>query len=349
MKQGRHDLEEEFKEVVTQREEFARQLNDSIEKQTNLLKVVEQLTEKVSKLETQPFQTPGFMTSSSQNVSNPFGNLSTSFQVKANIGIGKFSGTEPTPSDEWNFDQWCIDIKSYQSSYPDNILLPAVRKSIVGRAKSIIRHLGLSYTIEEVISVLTQEYKGVASSYMIFKEFYQLRQEQNKKVQVFSIRLRDALTRLSLRFPDRAPKEDQDKTLKDRFFYGIHPDLRNSIRYLYDDETVTFSQLLIKTHWNREEEMTSKLVNKGSIMGNTLEGRVDQLIAKSNQELPSNQRGNPRDHSANRASYVHRPQPERNGNSNFQKHWDDICQNLQGPKPSAAGPFDGSDGSRLIQ
>ena len=136
--QGQYDPKEEFKEVVTQREEFAKQLNDNVEKQTNLLKVVEQLTEKVSKLETQPFQTQGFMMSSSQNVSNPFGNLSTSFQIKAHIDIGKFSGTEPTPSDELNFDQWCMDIKSYQSSYPNNILLPAVQKSIVSKARSII-------------------------------------------------------------------------------------------------------------------------------------------------------------------------------------------------------------------
>ena len=136
--QGQYDLKEEFKEVATQREEFTKQLNDNVGKQTNLLKVVEQLTEKVSKLETQPFQTHGFMTSSSQNVSNTFGKLSTSFQVKADIDIGMFSGMEPIPSDELNFDQWCIDVKSYQSSYPDNILLPAVRKSIVGKAKSII-------------------------------------------------------------------------------------------------------------------------------------------------------------------------------------------------------------------
>ena len=99
---------------------------------------MEQLTEKVSKLETQPFQAQGFMTSSSQNISNPFGNLSTSFQVKTDIDIGKFSGTEQTPSDELNFDQWCLDVKSFQSSYPDNILLPAVCKSIVSKAKSII-------------------------------------------------------------------------------------------------------------------------------------------------------------------------------------------------------------------
>ena len=155
-----------------------------------------------------------------------------------------------------------------------------------------------------------------------------MRQEQNEKVQVFSIQLRDALTRLSLRFPDRAPKEDQDKTLKDRFFYGICLDLQNSIHHLYDDEMVTFSQLLIKGHRNEEEEMTSKLVNKGLVMGNTLEERVDRLIAKSNQEPPSNQRGNPNSHSFDRASYVHSQRPKRNLNSNFQKPQNDICQNL---------------------
>ena len=195
------------KEILTQ------QLNDNTEKQTNLLKVVEQLTEKVTKLETQPLYTQGFMTSSSQNISNPFGNLSTSFQVKADIDIGKFSSTEPTPMDELNFDQCCIDVKSYQFNYHNNILLPAIQKSIVGKAKSVIRHLGPSYTVEEVIAVLTQEYEGVASSDVIFKDFYQLKQERNEKAQDFSIRLRDMLTRLSIRFPDRVPKEDHDKIL----------------------------------------------------------------------------------------------------------------------------------------
>ena len=176
--QGQHDPKEEFNnEVAAQKEMLTKQLNDNTEKQTNLLKVAEQLTEKVTKLEMQPLHTQGFMTSSSQNVSNPFGNLPTSFQVKANIDIGKFSGTEPTPVDELNFDQWCIDIKSYQSSYPDSILLPAIWKSIVGKAKSVIQHLGPSYTVEEVILVLTQEYEGVASSDVIFKDFYQLKQE----------------------------------------------------------------------------------------------------------------------------------------------------------------------------
>ena len=257
-------------------------LSKNGEKQADLSKVVEQLTEKVTKLEMQPLHAQGFMTSSSQNLSNPFGNLSTSFQIKADLDIGKFSGTEPTPSDELTFDQWCIDVKSYQASYPDNILLPAIRKSIVGRAKSVIRHLGPSYTVEEVIATLTQEYEGVSSSDVIFKDFYQLKQEQSEKVQVFSIHLRDMLTQLSIRFPDRVPKGDHDKILKDHFFYGIRSDIRNSICHLYDDGTVTFSQLLVKARQNEEEDSTSKLLSKSVVAESTLEHRVDKLIERSN-------------------------------------------------------------------
>ena len=256
-------------------------MTDNDEKQTNLLKVVEQLTEKMTKLETQPLHTQGLMTSSSQNISKPFGNLSISFQVRTDIDIGKCDGTEPIPSDELNFNQWCIDIKSYQASYPDIILLPAIRKSIVSKAKSVIRHLGPSYTVDEVITVFTQEYEGVASSNVIFKDFYQLKQACNEQAQVFSIQLRDMLTRLSIRFPDRVPEEDHDKILKDCFFYGIQSDIHNSIHHLFDDDTVTFSQLLVKTHRNEEEETSSKLVNKSAVADTTLEERVDRLIAKS--------------------------------------------------------------------
>ena len=174
-------------------------------------------------------------------------------------------------------------------------MLPAIQKSIVGKAQFVIRHLGPSYTVKEVLAVLTQEYEGVASSDVIFKDFYQLKQERNEKVQVFSIQLRDMLTRLSIRFPDRVPKEDHDKILQDCFFYGIRSDLRNSIRHLYDNDAVTFSQLLVKAHRNEEDKTTSKLVNKSAKMDNTLEERVDRLIVKSNQRLPPNPslRGNP--------------------------------------------------------
>ena len=109
------------------------------------------------------------------------------------------------------------------------------------------------------------------------------------------------LTRLSIRLPDRVPKEDHDKILKGHFFYGIRSDICNSICHLHDDETVTFSQLLVKAHRNEEEETTSKLVNKSVVADFTLEERVDRLLersSQSNQPSPGSSRDN-RDNSHN--------------------------------------------------
>ena len=62
-----------------------------------------------------------------------------------------------------------------------------------------MRNLGPDYTIDQAIDVLTREYEGVANSDVVFKEFYQLKQEKNEKVQIFSVRLREALNKLTLR------------------------------------------------------------------------------------------------------------------------------------------------------
>ena len=90
----------------------------------------------------------------------------------------------------------------------------------MGKAQSVIRTLGPNYTVEDVIKCLACEYEGVASSDIVFKEFYQLKQEKNEKVQVISIMLRDVLANLSSQFPERVPQEDHDRMLRDHFFYG---------------------------------------------------------------------------------------------------------------------------------
>ena len=126
------------------------------------------------------------------------------------MDLGKFSGTEPVPNNELTFNQWRVAMQSYQANVPDQILLPAIHKSIIGKAQSVVRTLGPSYTVEDVIKCLAREYEGVTSSDIVFKEFYQLKQERGEKVQVFSIRLRDTLANLSSRFPERVPREDHE-------------------------------------------------------------------------------------------------------------------------------------------
>ena len=168
------------------------------------------------------------------------------------------------------FEQWLSDIRAYQQKFPEFILLPAVRKSIQGRSKSVLRNLEPDYTIDQAIEVLTRDYEGVANSNVVFKEFYQLKQEKNKKVQVFLVRLREALNKLTLRFPDRVPAGDEDRILCDHFFYGMKTELKSSVRHLFDSPDVSFSLLLTAARRNELEEVEQKPVrvqNKATKVG----------------------------------------------------------------------------------
>ena len=59
--------------------------------------------------------------------------------------------------------------------------------------------------------------------------------------------------------------------------------MRNSIRHLYDDEKVTFEELLMKVRQNEDEEVLAKVTSKSILVDaeikNGLEEKVDKLLA----------------------------------------------------------------------
>ena len=224
-----------------------------MEQQQQLAQLVEGLGKQLSQLQINPvpnvtgkdFPTPG---GSQMQGLSPMPNHQ--FRIQTDLDLGKFSGSDLVPTNKLTFEQWLSDIRAYQQQFPEFVLLPAVRKSIQGRAKSVLRNLGPDYTIDQAIEVLTREYEGVANSDVVFKEFYQLKQERNEKVQVFSVRLREALNKLTLRFPDRVPAGDEDRILCDYFFYGMKAELKSSVRHLFDSPDVSFSMLLTAARRN---------------------------------------------------------------------------------------------------
>ena len=77
--------------------------------------------------------------------------------------------------------------------------------------------------------------------------------------------------------------------LRDRFFYEIKMEMRNSIQHLYNDEKITFGELLLKARRNEDEEDLAKMTSEASSIEtevkNGLEEKVDKLlaVAKSGQ------------------------------------------------------------------
>ena len=349
-------LKHRMEQMTTREEEMNKNMEKCMAQQQQLAQLVEGLGKQLSQLQIDPapnvagkdFPTPG---SSQMQGLPPMSNHQ--FRIQTDLDLGKFSGSDPVPSNELTFEQWLSDTRAYQRQFPEFVLLPAVRKSIQGRAKSVLRNLGPEYTIDQAIKVLTREYEGVANSDVVFKEFYQLKQEKNEKVQVFSVRLREALNKLTLRFPDRVPAGDEDRILCDRFFYGMKAELKGSVRHLFDSPDVSFSMLLTAARRNELEEIEQKPVRIQSKA--TKAGVVDKVSPRTDsindlkeqiQELATVMKSGSANHKLNPPA-VNEGQAKKFKRANQKQKKTDAREGLTGPAANASGPF--PPGQRPLQ
>ena len=160
-----------------------------------------------------------------------------------------------------------------------------------------------------------------------------------KKYRFFSIRLRDALANLSSRFPERVPRGNHERMLRDRFFYGVITEMRNSIRHLYDDDKATFRELLLKARRNEDEEVLAKVTSKAlsveSEEKNDLEEKVNMLLAVAK----SGQMEKGKDKQDRSRPLKLTPTNSRQNTPKKRDGEQDIRTNLQGPGVNASGPF----------
>ena len=123
--------------------------------------------------------------------------------------------------------------------------------------------------------------------------------------------------------------------------------MRNSIWHLYDDDKVTFRELLLKARRNEDEEVLAKVASKAlsveSKVKNDLEEKVNKLLAVAK----SGQMGKGKD-KQDRSSTL-KLTPTNSGQNTPKKRVgeQDIRTNLQGPGVNASGPF--ADDQKPIQ
>ena len=113
-----------------------------------------------------------------------------------------------------------IKLDAYQGQFPEVILLPAVSKSIQ------------EYTIEQVVQLLIHQYEAVANP------------DVDEKVNVFSVRLLEALNKLTFRFADRILIGYEHCILCERFFHGMEPESKGSVQHVFNLHDITFDILL---------------------------------------------------------------------------------------------------------
>ena len=93
----------------------------------------------------------------------------------------------------------------------------------------------------------------VASSNTRFQAFYQALQKKGERSQAIVACLEGSLNQLQLRFPAKIAQHEVGKHLCDRLFYRMQKGLRDSIRYIYGNPTMTYTQLMVTARKAKSE------------------------------------------------------------------------------------------------
>ena len=152
-----------------------------------------------------------------------------------------FSGAEPTPKDECGIETFLFQVRGARKNLTDQAVRQALIGSLRGGASGFIEYVGLDSPLDIMIDELVERYCVTATHDTLICDFHQLVQEHSEKIREFAGRIEKIFKKLRKQIPERYG----DKTLlKDRLFHGMHQHLKDSLRYLYTQATVSYSELL---------------------------------------------------------------------------------------------------------
>ena len=152
-----------------------------------------------------------------------------------------FSGTESTPKDECSIETFLFQVRGARKNLMDQAVRAALISSLRGGASAFIEYVGLDSPLDFMIDELVERYCVTATHDTLVCEFHQLSQEQGECIREFAGRIEKVFKNLQRQIPERYP----DKLLlKDRLFYGMNQHLKDTLRYLYTQSSVTYANLL---------------------------------------------------------------------------------------------------------
>ena len=139
---------------------------------------------------------------------------------------------------------WLKDVQLAQTKYTEEAIIEGIRKSLKGKALTVINSLPIQASSNQLIECLEKKF-GVSYNYdTLMGQFYGLKQDSSKSVTAFGTKLETTWTALQHRFPHLMLIQDHDLTLKSRFFSGSLEYIQNAVKHKHDSPAVTYDDLV---------------------------------------------------------------------------------------------------------
>lgn len=181
------------------------------------------------------------------------------------------------------FARWRYDVNCLLGSYPEASILQAIRKSLRTPAADVVRHLGESASIEQIIKKLHSMYGTVLSGEAILQKFYSEPQTAGESCAQWAARAEElcyqALEKNAI--AESAILE----MLKSRFWNGLRDEkIKSATRHIW--KSLTFNDLLGEVRAAEEEYSTPTQAQQISAVEGKSELQL-QPILKTLQAIES--------------------------------------------------------------
>ena len=224
-----------------------------------------------------------------------------------------FSGEEPIPRDECNIETFLFQVKGARKDVTDRAVRTALIRSLRRGASDFVEYIGLDTPLNTIIESLTDRYSSQDPEDTLICQFHQMAQEKSETIREFAGRIEKVFRRLQIQVPERYPDE---LLLKDRLFYGMNPQLKNSLRFLHSKDNVAYSDLLRAAHAAEVESNRGKALRAKTMAVKTEDPQdpqnqclreVSQKMGELAAIMKATQLGEPKSHDKPRTKGTHQP------------------------------------------
>ena len=157
-----------------------------------------------------------------------------------NPDLPTFSGEEPTPKQEVEYDNWIFQVKNLRKTSTDDALKNEIVTCVRGVANLIVRSAGYESTLNYIIQCLDDKFSHSEMDDCLPQEFHQMQQGNREGVLEYGSKLECKFCFLQERFPGHF----DDSQLCDRFFSSVVDRPHDAICHKHDNPECTFNELL---------------------------------------------------------------------------------------------------------
>ena len=188
-----------------------------------MIEILEKVSEKVKKVEN--IHSASMPALDGEYYTPPVSQVKVNWvsKLSAPPNLPIFSGQEPVPSTKGSIDQWLFQVEGALATHTKEEVRSTAIGSVRVAACKLLEFIGYGEEMSDILKYIKERFGQGPSKAKLQKQFFLMEQRKTESINQFAGQVEQRFKRLGALYPGRYDHNQ----LKERFFQGMHPHLRD--------------------------------------------------------------------------------------------------------------------------